>query len=68
MWNYNLAVLLQHVHIVIVCTHLGALQPVLKLLNLDKMFLIFVFNLLDTPVFLESWVPVASNTAINGEN
>ena len=37
-------------------------------LNLDKLFLIFVFNLLDTPVFLESWVPVASNTAINGEN
>ena len=46
--------LLQLVHIVIVCTHLGALQPVLKLLNLDKLFLIFVFNLLDTPVFLES--------------
>ena len=32
------------------------------------MFLIFVFNLLDTPIFLESWVPVASSTAINGEN
>ena len=50
---------------------LRALFPCLKQviwLNLDKMFLIFVFNLLDTPVFLESWVPVASSTAINGEN
>ena len=26
----HLAMLLQHVHTVIVCTHLGALQPVLK--------------------------------------
>ena len=36
---------------------LRALFPCLKQviwLNLDKMFLIFVFNLLDTPVFLES--------------
>ena len=36
---------------------LRALFPCLKQviwLNLDKMFLIFVFNLLDTPIFLES--------------
>ena len=36
---------------------LRALFPCLKQviwLNLDEMFVIFVFNLLDTPVFLES--------------
>ena len=43
--------------VVMVSIVLRALFPCLKQvfsLNLDKMFLIFVFNLLDTPVFLES--------------
>ena len=52
--NYLMPVMMILRHSSIV---LRALFPCLKQviwLNLDKMFLIFVFNLLDTPVFLES--------------
>ena len=50
VWNYNLAMLLQHVHIVnvIVCTHLGALQPVLKFVkNIQHFGRVSLYFLLD---------------------
>ena len=52
--NYLMPVMMVLRHSSIV---LRAMFPCLKQviwLNLDKMFLIFVFNLSDTPVFLES--------------
>ena len=40
--------LLQHVHIVIVCTHLGALQPVLKFVkNIQHFGRVSLYLLLD---------------------
>ena len=44
--------LLQHVHIVVVCTHVGALQPVLKFVeNIQHFGRVSLYFLLDFAIF-----------------